>query len=86
MRKATPTTIIDVPAGQYTPPSIPVYGISCGFDTDHLHFTVDPDDGDCSLFITGSLGGDVQGQVCLDNASARAFAERLLQEVNRHAS
>lgn len=86
MRKATPTNVIDVPAGKYAPSRIPVYGISCGFDTEHLHFTVDPDDGDCSLFITCSLGGDVQGQVCLDNASARAFAERLLQEVNRHAS
>lgn len=86
MRKATPTNIIAVSAGKYTPHSIPVYGISCGFNTNHLHFTVDPDDGDCSLFITGFLGGDIQGQVCLDNASARAFAERLLQEVNRHAS
>ena len=86
MRKATPTNVIDVPAGKYVPPSIPVYGISCGFDADHLNFAVDPDDGDCTLFITGALGGDVQGQVCLDNASARAFAERLLQEVNRHAS
>lgn len=86
MRKATPTNVIDVPHPEhYVPKGIPMYGISCGFDTDHLHFAVDPDDGDCSLFITGTLGGAVQGQVCLDNASARAFAERLLQEVNRHA-
>lgn len=87
MRKATPTNVIDVPHPEhYVPKGIPVYGISCGFATDHLVFSVYPEDGDCSLLITETLGGDICAQVHLNNASARAFAERLLQEVNRHAS
>ena len=85
MRKAVQTDVIIVGASPYTPPGVDVVAISCGFDTNHLHFAVDPEDGDCSIFITDTLGGDVQGQVCLDNESARVFIERLLQEVNRHA-
>ncbi len=87
MRKAAPTEVIDVPNPEYyVPKGIPMYGISCGFNTDHLVFSVDPEDGDCSLLITETLGGGICAQVHLDNTAARAFAERLLQEVNRHAS